>query len=274
MRNRTQITEAEAGIPYFSQVAESYFARYDEQSPGGYALRERKRRVLELVNGVKGKVLDVGCGPGVMVRDILDLGCEFWGVDASPGMVAECQRRFGQVQEAHFSVADATSLEFPDNYFDVVMCMGVIDRIQAFESAIREMARIVKHNGTILISFPNVLSPYAAWKKFVFYPAAALLRPVYFTVARRPKPPTLYSSFTKLYSAHTVDTPRSATQLMTKYNFEVTDVVYCYFNVFLSPLDELFPRSALRLTKKLERLRFGRMKWLGAGFVLKAQKRL
>lgn len=259
-------------MPYFSQVAESYFARYDEQSPGGYALRERKKRVLELLNGVKGKVLDVGCGPGVMVKDILNRGCEFWGVDASPTMIAECQRRFGRVAEAHFSVADATSLQFPDEHFDVVMCIGVIDGIQAFESAIREMARVVKHNGTIIISFPNLLSPYAAWKTFVFYPAVALLRPAYYAIARRPQPPTLYSSFAKLYSPHILNTLRSADRLMTRCSLEITDVVYCYFNLFLSPLDELFPGLALNLTERLERLRFGRMKWLGAGFVLKARK--
>lgn len=253
---------------YFNKVAEEYASWYYAQSPGGYALRVRQQRVLELLDRPSGKVLDVGCGPGVLARELLDRGCEFWGVDASPRMIEECRKHLGKNDRAHFGPADATSLEFPDEYFDAVICMGVIDRIPAYDAALKEMARVVKKNGTLLISFPNLLSPYATWKKFPFYPTVALLRPVYYGLAGRPQPPSMPSSLIKLYTA------RTAAKLLARHGVEITDVVYYYFNVFLSPLDELLPRWTARVIHRLEPLRFGRLKWLGAGFILKAKKRL
>ena len=53
----------------------------------------------------------------------------------------------------------------------------------------------------------------------------------------------------------------------------VTDVAFYYFNVLLSPLDEWAPRIALRTARRLENLRSGPLKWLGAGFIVRAEKR-
>ncbi len=59
---------------------------------------------------------------------------------------------------------------------------------------------------------------------------------------------------------------------MSKHGATMVDVTYFYFNVFVSPLDEFFPRRALIVTENLERLRFGLLKWLGGGFIVKARK--
>jgi hypothetical protein len=63
---------ADGSIPYFDSIAEEYFAKYAEDSPGGYAFRERQTRVRELLADTGGSVLDVECGPGIMVEDILN----------------------------------------------------------------------------------------------------------------------------------------------------------------------------------------------------------
>jgi ubiquinone/menaquinone biosynthesis C-methylase UbiE len=252
---------------YFNNLSEAYIDQYFVESPGGHALRTRKELVLELLNDVNGKVLDVGCGPGVMVEDLTDLGYEVCAVDAAPRMVEECYRRFGHLPRVHCSVGSVTALNLPNEAFDAVICMGVIDRIQAYDLALKEMARVVRKGGTLLISFPNLSSPYAAWKKFIFYPMVALLQSIYSTCVRRPLSPSLLSSFAKLY------TSRAASELMERYEFEVKDVVYFNFNVFLSPLDEIFPGWALKMTRRLEKFRFGRLKRLGAGFILKGKKR-
>jgi len=252
---------------YFDRVAQEYASWYYAQCPGGYAMNVRQQRVLELLDRKGGKVLDVGCGPGVITQKLLDLGYEFWGVDTSKGMIEQCHQHFEKSDRAHFTVGDATSLPFPDKFFDTAICTGVIDRIRADESALKEMLRVVKTNGTLLISFPNFFSPYATWKKFVFYPTVALLRPIYYGLARHPQPPSLPVAFTKVYRM------KKAADLITKYGAEVTDIVYFNFNLFLSPLDELFPHWTMEVTKKLEPLSGGNLKWLGAAFLLKAKKR-
>jgi len=201
-----------------------------------------------------------------MVQELLNLGYEFWGVDASPRMIEECHKNFGPMKGVHFSVGNAVSLDFPEGFFDVVICTGVIDRLPAYELAIRELVRVVKGNGTLLISFPNLLSPYAAWKRFIFYPTVARLQSLSRGLLRRPPAPSLLSSFAKLHTA------RAATRLLAAQGARCTEIVYFDFNLFLSPLDQLFPHGALKVTEKLERLRFGRLKWLGVGFIVKARK--
>ena len=253
-------------IAYFDSVAEKYFQIYNEDTPGGYAFRVRKKRVLELINNSGGNVLDVGCGPGIMVKELIGMGYEYWGMDASLGMIEQCHKNFGQSKRIHFSTGDATALKFPDGFFDLAICMGVIDRIERCELAIKEMMRSIKKDGTFIIAFPNLYSPFAAWRAFVFYPLVDLLKSIYYSILRRPKPPSPLSSFVKLHSE------RGATELVKKYSGEVMDVVYFNFNICLSPLDEIFPRLTVWITGKLESCRAGWLKWLGSGFILKVKK--
>jgi hypothetical protein len=128
------------------------------------------------------------------------------------------------------------------------------------------MARVLRKNGTLILAFANLLSPYAAWKAFVYYPILARLRPVYYRLTGRARPPALPSSLPRLY------TPVSAKRLLTKHGAEVSRTVFYNSNVFLSPLDELFPRCALRVTEGLEGSRLRMLNRLRAGFLLKAQK--
>jgi SAM-dependent methyltransferase len=222
---------------------------------------------VELLNGINGKVLDVGCGPGVMVEDLTGLGCEIYAVDAAPRMVEECYRRFGHLPQVHCSVGSATALNFTDESFDAVLCMGVIDRIPSYKLALKEMVRVVKANGSLIIAFPNLLSPYASWKNFIFYPAVGLMQKIYFRSIGCKRPPSLLSSLAILHTA------RGAISILSKYGVCIDRVVYYYYNPFLSPLDEIFPRYTLQAVYRLERLYAGSLKWLGAGFILKAEKR-
>jgi len=122
-------TRNPGAIPFFDANVQQYLAVYTADSLGGYVLRVRRARVLELLGGLTGRVLDVGCGPGAMTQEILDAGCEFWGVDGSPRMIAEGRRRFGASTRAHFAIADGEALPFPNSTFDGVLCVGVIDRV-------------------------------------------------------------------------------------------------------------------------------------------------
>jgi ubiquinone/menaquinone biosynthesis C-methylase UbiE len=250
---------------YFDKVAASYFQRYYEKVPGGRAARVRQRRVLELLDKPGGKVLDVGCGPGIMVRELTSLGFEFWGVDASPGMIEQCYQNFGMIGHAHFSVGNATSLDFSDEFFDVVICMGVIDRIGEYALATKEMIRVLKRDGTFIIAVPNLLSPWAFWRGFIFNPTVALLRPVYYGLSRKPQKPAM-RPFARLHRE------LAYTRLVAAQDCEITDVVYFNFNLLLSPLDEFFPGLAIWVADKAEWLRFGKLKKLGAGFIVKAKK--
>ena len=267
VRRRGRGTSPSAG--YFHAVSPTYASRYEEASPGGNAARVRKRRVLELLSqrGVPeiNRLLDVGCGPGIMVEDALQLGYEFWGIDVAPGMIEQCRKRYGGSTRAHFAIGNAVKLEFPDECFDTVLCMGVIDHIADHRQAISEMLRVLRRGGMLLIAYPNLLSPYALWRKYVFYPLVRLLKLAYFRLRGRVRPQAL------TYAGR-LHTRRSVCSAITSSGAVVKNVVYFNFNVMLSPLDEWAPRLTVRLTETLELFHNGMLRWLCCAFIVKAIK--
>src|SRR5215831_17938512 len=93
-------------LNFFDQRAEAYDQEYYEQTAKGYALRSRREKVLKLFDQPGGKVLDVGCGPGVMAQEIVNRNCSFWGVDPAQKMLEICRRRFGRDERMQFLCGD------------------------------------------------------------------------------------------------------------------------------------------------------------------------
>src|SRR5690242_10689732 len=86
--------EMDPAVEFFDKVADYYAGQYSAETPGGYAARVRRRKVLALFDKPGGNVVDVGCGPAAMTESLLNLGCTFWGVDPSPRMLQIARRQF------------------------------------------------------------------------------------------------------------------------------------------------------------------------------------
>lgn len=120
-------------------------------------LRAGKKRSYELLGIVPGdRILDVGCGTGVDVLGLAPLispGGEVVGVDSSAGVVAAA-RRLAALEDANarFEVADAVSLPFPDDSFDACRCDRTLQHIDDPQAAVREMVRVTRPRGTVLVS--------------------------------------------------------------------------------------------------------------------------
>ena len=260
--------EPAATVEFFDQSAEEYYRSYEENSPGGYALRVRREKVLKLFDQPGGKVVDVGCGPAVMTQAMLERGCSFWGVDPSPRMIEISRKLFQENERVHFLPGDAMHMNFPDGQFDAVLCMGVIDALHDRHQAVREMLRVLKPGGTLIVSFTNFSSPYSWWKLYVFYPAVSVLKRIRATAAVRSRRQGLWAHMKKrvLFTEH------AAHQLLTSEGARIIESVGYYYNILLSPLDEIWPRGALWLTQRLEESRCQSLRWLAAGWIVKARK--
>ncbi len=252
--------KAQARSGFVGEKADVYAQKYEDESPAGFALRVRRQRVLELFDKPRGKVLDVGCGPAEMVQDLLKLGCEFWGVDPSARMIEICQARHGETRNAHFQLGEAGRLEFPDRFFDAVVCMGVIDGLEDAPQVVGEMVRVLKPGGTMIVTFANQHSYYAWWKAFVFYPVLA--------VVRRITHPRMQSD--PIFVRRRLFSPATASELLSGAGTRIEQVVGYFYNIIPSPLDEIWPAGTLRLNRKLEKERDGSVDWLAAGLILKS----
>ena len=97
------------------------------------------------------KVLDVGCGTGAQLAHYQEAGCEVFGIDPSPSMLAMAQNRLGE--NAEFHLGSATEIPFEDNYFDLVTATLVLHELAPTvrDEVLAEMQRVVKENGRLLL---------------------------------------------------------------------------------------------------------------------------
>ena len=99
------------------------------------------------------RVLDVGCGSGVLLARMKSLGWEAQGVEVDPGGVAAARARGVQIHQGQL-----TDAKFPDNHFDAVHSAHVIEHVHDPVVLLRECFRILKPGGKLVIITPNTAS--------------------------------------------------------------------------------------------------------------------
>jgi SAM-dependent methyltransferase len=97
-------------------------------------------------------ILDLGCGTGEGTSRFYAEGMTVIAADLSPEMVRTAIRRFPILRGC---VADAAGLPFKSERFDIVQSLGVLEYIGPYERAVRELRRVLKPGGTLVISVPN-----------------------------------------------------------------------------------------------------------------------
>ena len=264
---------------YFEQAADVYTASYATAHPPGFSLRIRQQRILEMLGPHAGKLLDAGCGPAFIAAELMANGCEYWGMDASPRMLELAARHLPPVAAAQLAIGDVQHVPYGDGSFDTALCIGVIERTPDDQAVLRELLRVLKPGGTLLVSYPNLLSPYAVWKNVVYYPAVTLLRPIVYRLRGKPEPPSFYGRTSSsllgraLSSGNRLYTVRAVSKWLANLGADTTGVMYVLYNPCLPPLDELLPGLTRRLMGRLESLRSGPLRWLGWTLLVKARKR-
>jgi len=108
------------------------------------------------------RILDIGCGNGHMLRKIKDEFHELYGMDISPSRLQEAKKKIEELYPSDISKfkfieenADEP-LPFPDNYFDAVICVAVIEHVYDIFSLVREMYRVLKPDGYVIAEVPNI----------------------------------------------------------------------------------------------------------------------
>ena len=109
-----------------------------------------------LKNGKRLKILDIGCGTGRTTINLAELGHDVIGIDIVPDMIEQAKNKYPNID---FKVMNACDLQFPDNYFDVVLfSFNGLDCIYPLEKrwrSVRETRRVLKKDGLYIMSSHN-----------------------------------------------------------------------------------------------------------------------
>ncbi len=98
-------------------------------------------------------VLDVGCGSGIVTRDIAILTKgKVIGIDSSKDMIKVAKKVLKNFDNIELKICSNKKLDFPDNTFDVVTCNLVLMWSTNPQNLVNEMARVAKSGGIVLAS--------------------------------------------------------------------------------------------------------------------------
>lgn len=151
-------------VQFHSRIASTWESNYKSEV---FSIREKVLHELLAGRDLAGqKWLDAGCGTGTLARFLAEYwGCKVVGVDASAEMVSQCtpapNTEFQQIR-------DICETGFPDEAFDGVLCSSVIEYVVEPRTVLRELGRVLRRGGLLLVSVPNA-HPIARWPVLAVY---------------------------------------------------------------------------------------------------------
>jgi 2-polyprenyl-6-hydroxyphenyl methylase/3-demethylubiquinone-9 3-methyltransferase len=147
-----------AELAKFSALAHRWWDPTSEFRPLHEINPLRLAHIERLASGLAGKrVLDVGCGGGILAEAMAQRGANVTGIDLAekPLKVAMLHRlETGSAVDYRLVAAEALAEESPES-FDVVTCMEMLEHVPDPASIVRACARLAKPGGCVFFSTIN-----------------------------------------------------------------------------------------------------------------------
>ncbi len=210
-------------------------------------------------NGVtldRNTVLDLGGGIAGYALTFTQRGARVFCVDLYPPKI-------GQTDNLSLLRADATSIPFKNNFFDLIFCASLIEHVKEPEVVIQEIRRVLRPGGNAYISFPPYYSPTGGheFSPFHYFGEKIALR----MVKRQKKVPdwvgeyyqsnNQHQSFADLYKGWGLYrmTIRKFQKIIRATDFKILNISTRYFPVSLirwPAIGEIFTWHAQFLVQK------------------------
>lgn len=147
---------------HFAEAAPYWRDIYRQQDVYSRIHQQRNALVLFLVEQLRlparSRILDIGCGSGLTTVALAQRGYRLDALDTVPAMLELTRHKAQQAEvsdQVSAGLGDAHQLPYADESFHVVMAMGVTPFLHSLPVAMREMTRVVKPNGYVLVNADN-----------------------------------------------------------------------------------------------------------------------
>jgi len=237
MKNKNTVKQELSKI-YFGEESKNYDYKRSRNEKSKYILERKTDIIKKFLKDTPNKdILDVACGTGRFFY--LYGNRKIYGIDISKDQLAEARKKD---QKAILKICDAENICYLDNFFDVVITSQFIEHIPQYKQVIKEMVRVCKPGGTLIIDFPNKHSlTYLPTKIRIFFGRLRWLN--------------LFSK-------------RDIQKIAKDFNLEIVDLDY---TVIITP--HIFPDSWTPLIKRIDWLLYKFFKRFGYLHYVKFRKK-
>ena len=155
-----------SGARFHEEIAAGWTVGY---ARGGFARRLHFFRPI-LTRHVRpdDSWVDLGCGSGVLTKELLALGASVVAVDGSPRMLSHAREQIGleYAGRVNWIQSDVQSIDaLKDGAYDGVLCSSVVEYLDRPGALLKEVARILIPGGVLVISLPPTWSVVRVFQK-------------------------------------------------------------------------------------------------------------
>jgi ubiquinone/menaquinone biosynthesis C-methylase UbiE len=269
--------------PFNPEELASFWAKeapiYESQNcnEGIYPMQEiRNQYILNMIGDEPRDHADIGCGPAFTIIPLLKKGWRIQGLDISEEMLKRARQNISAAgldpAKVELVVGNIEALPYPDGRFDSVICAGVIEYLKDDDKALKELHRILKPGGVLVITVRNKLCLFRLWDALL--PVRKGLRALLARMNLLGGKAYLEKSFRDgvWYKKHA---PGAFDRELGRYGFEKQDHHYFHYYVLPAPLEYKFGKGIPHAAFKLERLTKNRIStFLASGYIVKAVKKV
>tara|TARA_Y100001936_G_C16069473_1_gene669542 strand:- start:455 stop:1126 length:672 start_codon:yes stop_codon:yes gene_type:complete len=168
------MTETKWDILY-NPEKQSLFSRIEEFAINSYFSNAFVKAILSAAKIKTGKIFEPGSGGGMACAKFAQKGFEITSMDLSENALRKGKQLFNFLSlDGKFTLGDLFHMPIKDEQFDIVFNQGVMEHFRLADmnasSGVKEMMRVLKKNGTLVILVPAYFSPlyfiYSFFKLF------------------------------------------------------------------------------------------------------------
>ena len=147
-------SENSAYLENYLQISSDHFKGATDNCPNPFMpegfTEESEKITMAMINEnlkIGGKILDVGCGDGRLLKQLNDI--DRFGLDISSDYL-----RSLSTENITLCLSRVEDMPYKDNYFDIITCTDVLEHVEDFNEALRNIVRVLKPGGLLLIRVP------------------------------------------------------------------------------------------------------------------------
>jgi 2-polyprenyl-3-methyl-5-hydroxy-6-metoxy-1,4-benzoquinol methylase len=213
-------------ITFHSEIALQFANSYDNS----YSFKKRYEIWSNLFvdYGIKGDVLDLGCGSGIFSITLAKSGCKVIGLDGSTSMIEICKSQTNPTIDATFYEETFPDVDLKKyGQFDCIISSSALEYVEELDFFLKKIEKRLKPNGLLVVSLPNKKSIIRTIERISF---------------KLFKKPNYYSFVKNIYSK------QEFSEILIRQGFKVEEIK---FDGSIKLLDSYFSWLPKELTKTM-----------------------